>query len=488
MAAVPITQKSPVAIPTAEVLAMQEKWELTRALMGGTLAMRAKKDKFLVKWDKETDQVYSGRLKVATCFPAFKEAVRTLVGKPFSRAVKLSEDMPERIKLLMQNVDMEGRNIDTFAADQLADSIAHGIVGILVDYTPRGTVANTQAAEAAAGLRPYWVKIHFWDILGWQWTAINGKKTLTQLRFFEEVTEPDPKNEFVNKTIRQIRVLFPLHYQIWREYPDKPGEWFKFNEQTYTATEVRFVPTYGEYEEFMKGVSPLYELAELNKKHWNSQSDQDNIVHVIRAPILTYTSDDATYELTISPNMGVRIPIGSEMKYVEHTGKAVEAGRAELDNLKDEMRQAGAQLLVMRQTQATATEISSDQSVGMCALQRTVNGLQDALNLALEYTAKWMNESTPGTVEIFNDFGVETYDDAELAFIQGLSEGTRPVISPERVYTEATRRGVLSADVSYEDEAKKVAAVVQSEADAASKKMKEQVALAAANKPAAVVA
>ncbi len=485
--------KSPVAIKTDEVLAMAKKWELTHALMGGTLAMREKAEKYLFKWPKEQTQIFTNRLNIATCFPAFKETVRTLVGKPFSRPVALSEDMPARIKALTLNIDMEGRNLDTFAADQLTESIAHGIAGILVDFTPRGEVPNTQAAEAAAGLRPYWVKICFKDVIGWQWTSVGGKKTLTQLRFYETVSEPDPANPFVAKKILQIRVLMVNRYQIWRQMPGKPEEWIKYKDSDdtpgkYTADSVRFVPTYGEYEDFMKGVSPIYELAELNKKHWNSQSDQDNITHVVRAPILAYNSDDPTYELIISPNMGVRMPIGSEMKYVEHTGAAVKTGREELDNLKDEMRQAGAQLLVMREAQATATEISSDTSVGMCALQRTVNGLQDAINLALDYTAKWMGEATGGTVKIFNDFGVENYDQAEAQFILSLSQGERPVISPERVYTEATRRGTLSADISYADEKKKVDAMVKTETEAASAKMEQQVKLAAANKPAPIVA
>jgi hypothetical protein len=36
----------------------------------------------------------------------------------------------------------------------------------------------------------------------------------------------------------------------------------------------------------MRGSPPLLNLALLNIKHWQSQSEQDNILHVARVPLL----------------------------------------------------------------------------------------------------------------------------------------------------------------------------------------------------------
>lgn len=454
----PTLNLSPVAVVAKDIADKKPEWRITRALMNGTFGMRAE-ESLLTKWPKEKPDIYKARLNNATLFPAFQRTVATLVGKPFSRAIKLSEDMDPTIRKFCENdIDMQGRNLDTYAAETLTPALAHGFAGILVDFPMREGVANTQAAEAAASLRPYWVRLMEWDILGYRYMVVNGKKELTQLRFFETVEEPD--GDFGVKKICQIRVLGQRTFEIWRELPDKKGEWFKYRFGTTTSDFVRFVPVYGEYLDYMKSRSPLLELGHLNVKHWNSQSDQDNIVHVIRAPILCYNSDDEAYELVISPNMGVRIPIGSEMKYVEHTGKAVEAGKVSLDDLKDEMRQAGAELLVMRMTAATATEVSADNSVGTCALQRIVNGLQDAINLALVYTADWIGQSGKGgTVDIYNDYGLSTIDDAVAQLILDMSDdaGKTPIISRERAYSEYQRRGVLSPDTSYEDESKMIA-------------------------------
>lgn len=464
---------SPVARISDKAFALRKNLDMTRALMGGTETMRLANTKYLPKWPKEKQENYNTRLAVSTLFPAYSRTVNTLVGKPFSQPVKLSENMPESIKKILADVDMEGRNIDTYAAERLQMALAHGIAGILVDFPDRGDTPNTQEAEQKAGLRPYWVDIEFWNILGWKYKTEAGKKVLTQLRFFEWVEEDD--GEFGVKDVCQIKVLLVGGYEIWRE-TEKKGIWTRVQKITGTTnTEVRFVPLYGEYLDFMAANPPLIELAYLNIKHWQSQSDQDNIVHVIRAPILAYNSNEMApgpdgkarpVELTISPNMGVRIPMEADIKYVEHTGKAVETARKELDELKDEMRQSGAELLVMRMTQATATEVSGDNSVGTCALQRIVNRAQDGFNLAIQYTADWIGEKNPGTISIFNDFGLDTMDQAVAQLVLEMADdsgGKKPIISRRRAYNEYQRRGILSPDTQYEEEQKEIESQPKSE-------------------------
>jgi hypothetical protein len=44
----------------------------------------------------------------------------------------------------------------------------------------------------------------------------------------------------------------------------------------------------------MMGISPLRDLAYLNVKHWQSQSDQDTILHVARVPILAISAGTTT--------------------------------------------------------------------------------------------------------------------------------------------------------------------------------------------------
>ncbi|MCL5460174.1 DUF4055 domain-containing protein, partial [Loigolactobacillus coryniformis] len=67
------------------------------------------------------------------------------------------------------------------------------------------------------------------------------------------------------------------------------------------------------------------------------------------------------------------------MKFVEHTGAAIDAGSQDLDKLEERMRQAGAELLVIAPGKVTATQVHTENAVGMSALQRITLGLEDAI-------------------------------------------------------------------------------------------------------------
>ena len=56
----------------------------------------------------------------------------------------------------------------------------------------------------------------------------------------------------------------------------------------------------------MRGSPPLLNLALLNIKHWQSQSEQDNILHVARVPILSVYGLAEGQELTIGSSSAMR--------------------------------------------------------------------------------------------------------------------------------------------------------------------------------------
>ena len=126
---------------------------LCAALMGGTRDMRMAAEAYLTNWPNEEEIAYRARLKVATLFPAYQRTVQTLTGKPFSKPITLSKDMPVSIaEWADDDIDLQGRKLDVFAADVMQEALALGMSGILIDYpTAEGVV--TMADEQAAGLR-----------------------------------------------------------------------------------------------------------------------------------------------------------------------------------------------------------------------------------------------------------------------------------------------------------------------------------------------
>jgi hypothetical protein len=440
---------SDVSTKTSSVTAMEPDWTLARALLGGTRAMRTAGKEMLPQWPNEDQKAYDCRLATAVLFPAYKRTIETLTGKPFSKPVAIGEDVPAKIKGWLEDADLQGRNLDTFAADVMETALGCGLAGILVDFPDASNVERTasgivtQAAEKAAGLRPYLIHIYPWQLLGWRARRVSGAWQLTQLRLMECVEEE--AGDFGMVEVGQVRVLTPGAWATYRK--NAKEEWVEYESGVTTLNFIPYVPVYGQRIGFMMGKPPLVELAHMNVKHWQSQSDQDTILHVARVPILAVVGiDDANWQMTIGAAAAVKLPVGADMKYVEHTGAAIEAGKVSLDDLKEEMRQAGAELLVIEPGKVTATQVASENAVGMCALQRIAKGVEDALDQALQIMAEWIREAQGGHVTLFDDYAAKTLAEASMQIVAGLN------ISDETKFEEAQRRGMISQERKWADE------------------------------------
>lgn len=434
---------------SAAVAEMSVHWPLIRALLGGTAEMRKAGKTYLPRWPNEDQQSYDARLKVATLFPAFKRTVEVLAGKPFSKPLTIGDDVPAKIKAWCEDIDMQGRNLHAFAASQCEEALRPGLSGILVDY-PKTEGVRTIAEEAAAGVRPYFVHILAENILGCRSQRVNGAEVITQLRLLECVAEED--GEFEEKEIEQVRVLRPGNWRVFRKKKTEQGEkWILHEEGVTTLQKVPFVPVYGQRTGFMRAMPPLLEMAYMNCKHWQSQSDQDTLLHVARVPILAIIGvDDENFKLTVGASAAVKLPTDGDMKFVEHTGKAIEAGRLSLLDLEDQMRQAGAELLVIKPGNITESQTLADNEQGMCALQRIVNDLEDAIDAALQLMAEWVGEGQGGHVEVFKDFGVATLAEASAEILQKMN--ATGSLSNQTLFEEMQRRGMIRPEVKWEEE------------------------------------
>jgi hypothetical protein len=448
----------PVPVGNAEVRKqsdavshMAEDWELIRSLLGGTKAMRRAAKRFLPKWPAEDEASYQARLETATLFPAYSRTVSVLTGKPFSKPLTIGEDVPKRFAPWLEDVDLQGRNLHAFAADLCSEALGYGFCGILVDYPPAEGV-KTVADENKAGVRPYFVHLSHDQILGWRTEKVKGGLKLTQLRILEIVEEPD--GLFGTKKIEQVRALEPGTWQLYRKSIAEGGieSWVLHQEGTTTLDVIPFVPIYGKRKDFMIGVAPMLELAHANVEHWQSKSDQQTILHVARVPVM-FAKDIG--EAPIAVGAGAFIKASSkdaDLKYVEHTGAAIEAGRKSLLDLEDRMRQTGAELLVIKPGNTTEVQTLADNEQGMCDLQRIAQTLEDALDMALSLMGEWVGEPSTGHVTIYSDFGAATLAEASAQLLFEMKvDGS---LSLPTLLKEMQRRGILSPDVDVDKEVK----------------------------------
>ncbi|HHG9960383.1 TPA: DUF4055 domain-containing protein [Yersinia enterocolitica] len=445
-----VRKRSPKIEAIAECLPM------IMALRGGTTAMRKAGKIYLPQWPNEDDGFYKNRLYTATLFPAFSRTVEVLSGKPFSRPVTWGDDVPVRISAMFDDIDMQGRNLHSFLADVCELAISDGICGILVEHPP--VVAGlTVAQEKAIGARPYFATIPLSSLLDYKSTRVNGQETITKLRFVEMVAE-ETDNEFAEKLVEQVRVLDIGKWRIYRESINKATgakEWALHGEGVTTLNKIAFVPVYGDRIGFMQSRPPLVELAHMNVEHWQSKSDQQTILHVARVPILFGKGMSEDQEITVGAASAViSEKETADLKYVEHTGKAIESGRLDILDLEDKMRQIGAELLVVKPGRVSVAQTLAENEAGTCALQRIVGDLTDAANQALQFMADWINERDGGHISIFRDFGAATLAEASAELL--LEMNIAGALSNETLFSEIQRRGMISGDTKWEVEAEKI--------------------------------
>jgi hypothetical protein len=432
------------------VAAMESQLQLVRSLMGGTAAMRNAGTKFLPKWPNEEDLAYRTRLSVSTLYPAFSHTAKILAGKPFAKPLHIENDVPSQIIEFCENIDLEGRNLHTFAADLMEDVIADGVTGVLVDF-PTSVGARTRAEELSAGLRPYWKRYPSGTILGWKTQNIAGVTTLSQIRLLEIEKEDD--GEFGETLVEQVRVLTPGFWRTYRKHTTIGGkeEWQQYDAGNTTLPSIPFTFLYGERKGFGVGKPPLLELAHQNVEHWQSKSDQQNILHVARVPILVLIGAETETALTVGASSAVKLPLGADLKFVEHSGAAIEAGRNDLKDIEERMLQSGAELLVRKPGgPVTATQIETEGEGNKSALQRIAESFEDGIDQCLQFTADWLNLPEGGHATLHKDFGANNLSDASASLLLDLQAAG--IISKKRVIIETQRRNILSENFDPEEE------------------------------------
>lgn len=453
---------------------MAEHWPLIQALVGGTSAMRKAGPRFLPQFPKEPDDAYKIRLGAAVLFPAFTHTASVMAAKPFARPVKI-ENLPAPIADLLEDVDRAGADFVPYLAMLFEEAMAFGLVGVLVDHPVTPDIKTLAEAEQA-GARPYFAKYQAASILGWR---VDGGE-LTLLRLMETVTEPD--GPFGETVVQQIRVLRPGAWETYRKRRDERTGvegWALHASGVTSIRRIPFVFFYGLRKGYGVGLPPLLELAHMNVEHWQSSSEQQNILHVARVPILFASGFTEGDDLTVGANSVVRAyGEQADLRYVEHSGSAIGAGRQALIDLEDRMRQAGAELLIQRPAVTTATQFKGDAEGVRCLLQKIAEAFEESAEQALALMGEWLNLPCAPEVELFKDFGANNLADAAGDLL--LRAEGQGVVSRETAFNELKRMDVVALDVTWDDEQKRLAAHAQ--ADLA-RRVEETMAMAAAAPP-----
>lgn len=426
---------------------LMEGWELPIALMGGTRALRDNAERWLPQWSKESDKDYKYRIRTTSLYNAFKRTVRVLSAKPFSDPVKVVE-LPAQLETLEYDIDRNNMTLTRFTRTQLSDMLEFGLCHWIVDMPAYRTADQPQlnrAAEVELNIHPYFVRVRPDQLIAWSIIdGITGDKILAEIQIRTELVDSDNKEWWVvtqwtrESIVRKKQEKDAKDKEKWEELSDLP------NELGYIPLVTAYADV-GKYGE-LQASSPLEDLADLNLRHYHSQSDQNACLHFARVPFLHFAGFDVdeVNKTVAASNAYVSKNPQAKVEWVETTGNALAQGAGDLEAIEARMDTMGADLMVQKPGNPTATAKSIDTAEKISDLQAMVIALEGALELGYQIAGDWINvDATEVDIQLDTNFGLSLTDAKELDFL--LKARVAGEISRELFYQEIQRRGIFEA-------------------------------------------
>jgi len=444
-----------VSAPAGEYAARREQWKLARALLGGTSAMRAAGKDHLPRFEAEEEAAWRRRLASTVLHAGFATIVRTMAGLPFSKAIAFGDDiMPElagqagednvRTGGWAEDIDLKGNHLQVFGKRVFLEALALGSSHILVDM-PAGA-PRTAAYDLKR--RPRWCHYAPEQLLDARRSLVDGRERYVHVRLLERIRT---HQGYAESYVDQVREIEPGAWRIWRR--SKSGTWAVFGEGEYALPYVTLVPflTGTERGEFTAS-APLDNCAHLNVAHWQSSSDQRNVLTFSRFAMLFVKGSSSAADIKLGPMTVITTDEQfGDAKVLEHSGAAIEAGERDLKNLEAQMEAEGLKMLVRRPGNVTATQMVIDEAKDQSELEALAGEFSDALELAAQYTAAWLGrpEGSGGSIAVSKDFGVVPNAEKIMATVLKLRE--LGDIAAEDALEELKRAGVLSETLNVAD-------------------------------------
>jgi hypothetical protein len=452
-----------VATPSYDTREMLARIEIVDSLMGGTEVMR-QKPHFLPKFHSEEPDQYEARLSSAVLYNAYKKTIKANTGKVFSEGLQV-EGIPKRLEPLIADVNLQGDTLKTAARAYFEDALNKSVTFVLVEYPKKEKEDETLADSEKR--RPYWVHIARENIVALYTSVVGAKEVVEHVRIkyrgvirsgYEELPSLHIHEYNWNPETSKVSVI------VWELKRKKDGTLEDQEKQeNWQAVDVIEEGNYGldfipliAYKTNTDGTPLFIDLAYKNIEHFQSSSDQRNILTVARFPMLARTG--VKDELLAKQVIGPRVTLDAEnpaakFYYVEHEGAAIQAGEKDLENLKAEMATMALQLVTNKPT-VTATQRVMDSTENTCELQLIVEDFLDFLFTLINVSNMWVNknkqlEREDVVVKVTKDFGL-TKDETgalEILFKTWQAGGI-----PTKVYLqELKERGILGDEFDVED-------------------------------------
>jgi len=383
--------------------------------------------KRLSKWEMESVKGHESRQTNATLFNSTKKTITTAAGMLFRKPIELS-GLDDLFMDKISNIDNAQSSLNTFMKDTVNSALWDGISYILVDMPKNDVQLSSLKQQLELGIIPYFTKIEASQVIN----RTIENNVLTQVTIEENITVKDGR--FSEKTSKQYRVLTIGGWEIFSE------DGAKTDDGLTGLSYIPLVPVYTNRTGYLQASPPFLDIADLNLKHFNFQSQLDKTLFIAANPIpKMWGARSKGDNVVIGVDQAMRWDDkdAGDFEWEEFTGTSVDKLQGEIERTEKRMATMGLSILTENNTARTATEVAIEASSDTSELSTVAIGSEQSLMTAYVYWCDMMNRDAKGTIETNKDFiGIALTPEQAAKYLDMYSQGT---ITLDQLWNELQR-------------------------------------------------
>lgn len=427
----------------------------------------AKISRYLPCEQDEPAEEYKKRLSRSYFERFFGTAIENFSG--FLSSFILNNDVDKTILDNIDDVDLLGNNLEVFLKNADTKALRDEHCFIYVEFPKKNENIKTAYDEKIYKSRPYLVLIDCRDIVNG--ILSDDNKEIIQLTIKEKISVKEGKYGVNVKT--RYRVLTPGHYQVFEIGGEKDNTYQVVVDEGDTS--LNFIPiipyslfnkgSIVEYfgcdvnEESLESKPPLYDLAELNLKHYQKTSEKDEVMHRCNLPVLVINELQQTRRNANEPypivSLGPNTCLWNvDAKFVEPSGSALQQTQLDIEKLEKSILDRTLSFLTGNEIVRTATEVNLFSTPVESNLSAMARAKQSAVEVIFRYWAAYYKKPYGGSIKVDERILKSTMDSNTFTIIDKIYE--RGIITTKTYFHILQSGKILPNDFVIEDELKLV--------------------------------